>query len=194
MHCRRIPPVMGGLSGNHQYCTNQNGSAKESEKKRETMLKYLDNDVARTTGVMDLGTELGILDEYRQWIADSFFSTVDSESQKFLHGLWRRVDGDFCDMLYQAKNLEGGVYLVRNEDGTYTAETFEKLFPDEFDNISQSTNVNEPSTKPFGHDAQSITSTTSNHISTQKPCPFRKQRRRRPSLDHYLILKIFQHR
>ena len=136
------------------------------------MLKYLDNDAARMTGVMDLGTELGILDEYRQWLADSFFSTVDSESQKFLHGLWRRVDGEFCNVSYQAKNLEGGVYLVRNEDGTCTAGIFEELFLDEFDDISQSTNVAEPSPEPFGHDAQSITSTTSNHTSIQNPVPF----------------------
>lgn len=62
------------------------------------MLKYLDNDAAKTTAIMDLDTETDILDEYCQWIRDSFNSTLEPESRKFLRSLWREVDGDFNDV------------------------------------------------------------------------------------------------
>lgn len=128
------------------------------------MLKYFDNDAARTTAVMDLDTETDILFEYRYWIRNSFGSTVDPESRKFLRSLWREVDGHTNDVGHQWENVEGGVQVRKNEDGTYTAGTDEELWPPR-DALDHQSSDGTP--KPSDHDTQSTTFTLSYHNSYQ---------------------------
>lgn len=94
----------------------------EYEKKREAMLKWTNGDVARTTDIMDIDTEFGLLSEYWCWAGDNAESAVNSESRQFFKGLHQELYRD-CNFVFDEWGSLGGVIVYKlNKDGTYRAE------------------------------------------------------------------------
>ena len=140
----------------------------EYEQKRKALMKYVGDDVAKTTRFMDLDTETGLLIEYRNWTENSFKSASDAENMRFFRGLWKEMRSDENDVLIQWCD-QPVVYFKKNEDGTYTAGTFKELYPHIYGTNNE--NTNKPPSQPCDHDTQSSTSSTSNHGPSQNLAP-----------------------
>lgn len=96
------------------------------EKKHEAYLKYTQNDVVRTTEIMDVSTEYRILVDYNHWACDAFDHAVlegQEEVKAFLNALLREVIIDFLDVSEEWRGT--GVWSEsRREDGTWEISSY----------------------------------------------------------------------
>lgn len=96
----------------------------EHDKKRKAMLIDTGGDVARTTQIMDLSTELSLLGEYDQWVRQSTRSAVDTSIDDFFEELLFELITDVRSVEAEFKSFTGGggAFYRGNEDGSYTVE------------------------------------------------------------------------
>ena len=73
----------------------------EYENKRTAMLKYLNDDVARTTEAMDIATEDDLLTIYWSWAYNIVGDAADHESKAFFRALWKEVDIDSNTVFFE---------------------------------------------------------------------------------------------
>lgn len=96
----------------------------EYEKKRESLMKYTNNDAVHTTKIMDTKTEADILSMYSGWLMSNIVEGQDGDDFEVLHrtgfylGLAKEVFRDFVDVDGEFKKL--GVAMWRSYDGTYS--------------------------------------------------------------------------
>ena len=60
------------------------------ENKKEAVLKFTEENVVRTTDIMDRMVELGLMSKYADWLADNYWLKEDDEYLKFFHYLVKR--------------------------------------------------------------------------------------------------------
>ena len=82
-------------------------------------MKHTNNDVARTTALMDVDTEWEILDAFRTWLLDSISESVDAEGCRLFDGLLDEVRRDWKELLDEWAEYYGGINYEPNEDGSY---------------------------------------------------------------------------
>lgn len=89
-------------------------------KKREALLKYTQNNVSRTTEIMDIMDEMQIMWMYRNW---SYMNVVEAEQmdkedrRKFFLTLYEAVNRDSEEL--EVEYFELGVLMRKDEEGNY---------------------------------------------------------------------------
>ena len=85
-------------------------TGEEYEKKCESLMKYTNNDAARTTKIMDAKTEADILSMYKGWLMANIVEDQDGDDFEVLHrtgfylGLAKEVLRDFVEVDGEFKN------------------------------------------------------------------------------------------
>lgn len=82
-------------------------------------MKHTNNNVARTTAVMDVDTEWEILDAYRSWLLDNISESEDAEGCRFFDGLLEEVRRDWKEVIDEWAEHDGGINYEPNGDGSY---------------------------------------------------------------------------
>ena len=101
----------------------------EYDKKRESVMKYTNNNPVLTTKIMDLGAERDVLMNYTFWINVALVDVpVDepdaSYKQAFYEGLWNEVHADWNEVATEHGHLN--VVHRRSKDGVW--ETSEAVW------------------------------------------------------------------
>ena len=101
----------------------------EYKKKRESVMKYTNNNPVLTTKIMDLGAERDVLMNYTFWINVALVDvapddTDASEKKAFYEGLWNEVHADCTEVATEHGHLN--VVHRRSEDGVW--ETSEAVW------------------------------------------------------------------
>lgn len=91
----------------------------EYEKKKEAVMKFTGNDVARTTEIMDATVEEHLLWEYWEWCSDQDDETTGSDAKQFFADLWEEVNKE--QRLAFNQRAENRIYVDQKEDGTWYA-------------------------------------------------------------------------
>lgn len=101
------------------------------EKKREAMVKFTNNDVARATEIMDVDTEVELLQEYSDWVAANANNAEfedDSERAAFFDRLRSEVMFDLREVRTEWQDLKTDIYdMGKREDGKWEVKGYEYI-------------------------------------------------------------------
>ena len=111
------------------------------------MLKYMDNDVARTRSWILL-LKMSSCTKYWSWAYNIVGDAADHENKAFFRGLWKEVNIDSNNVFFEWRKLGGDLAFMKNKDGTYIVGTISELNPHMFEPQSQSTNDAAPNPMP----------------------------------------------
>lgn len=91
----------------------------EYEKQREAVLKYTDNNVVRTTEILDARADADLMTTYLRWVVDNRDEAINPECERFFANLRQELFVTWFEDQNVAEDLD--VFLWRNEDETWTA-------------------------------------------------------------------------
>ena len=80
----------------------------EYEKQRETVFKYYDRNVVKTTKFLDVSVEWRLLMKHRSWVieeADCAMNEANSEPERFFDGLYVELYKDYIEFEVEFKGL-----------------------------------------------------------------------------------------